>query len=149
MVTEKTKSLRLKIWRPCRWERDVLDLSKSGPADGDHFLECIYSWEPSEDPWGGIPDVQDTQALQENLCDRFAPENNPKQRSISDLVESLKKIDQILCDNNKAVWSDSEETLPDERGVNLRIHRLLAFRNHLKWICDTFADIPGISVTLR
>ncbi len=57
-----TSVLRLRVWRPCRWEREYLDVNKQRPAEVTSFQECIYSWEPFSNLSDSIIHIEPTES---------------------------------------------------------------------------------------
>lgn len=150
MVTNRPSPLfKLTVWRPCRWEREYLDL-RGGLADRTSYQESIYSWETSEDPYGAIADVGQSRHVQESLR-QFEPGQPPSERSIEKLREAITAIDGALTATDDSAWSDSQgrERLLDGDTLLLRQHKLLALYHHLQWVCDTFASVPDANITIR
>ncbi len=64
----------------------------------------------------------------------------------------IKALDNIIKDKNGSDWVYSQKEwrqLPDGESLNLREHPLLALRQHLQWVYDTFKSIPHVNVTFR
>jgi hypothetical protein len=142
-------TLRVNVWRPCRWDRDYMD--QQGPIDTRVIQECLYAWEPYEDVFGSISSPDRTTQLREALLERFAPLNSPEARDFTHLAAAIELIDQILAGEDESMWADSEarQAVSMNESINLRQHRLLAFRHHLQWIFDTFQHVLGVNLTVR
>jgi hypothetical protein len=150
MSNENISPLRLCVWLPCRWEREYFDITKRHPAEVTSFQECIYSWEPNGDPFSSVTSSEQLQRLREVL-ENFAPENTPSERGIENLKNALKVMDEILSNTDNSSWGYSEEYGQNANGeqVNLRQHHLLALRQHIQWVSDTFSSVPETNVTIR
>ncbi len=150
-MVNNSSQLRLRVWRPSRWKREYLDTNKNGLADVTSFQECVYSWEPFGDPFGSVTSSEQTQRLQEVLMENFALERPCHERGIENLREAIQVMDEILSGKYDSLWGDSEEfgRLSNGENVNLRQHQLLALRQHIQWVCDTFASVPGVNVSLH
>jgi hypothetical protein len=123
-----------------------MDVKEKGPADASRFLEEAYTWEPAESIWDGLGKA-DTDRLRELLVDGFSPDKLPEERKIENFRSVLEQIERIVAEG-RAEWKDCQQT--DESGdVNLRANLLLSFLHHLRWVCDVFADVPAISITVR
>ncbi|GAX35953.1 hypothetical protein [Nodularia sp. NIES-3585] len=151
MCSNNSSPLRLQVWRSCRWKKEFLDTNKNDLADVTAFQECLYSWEPVEHPFGSITSGEQTQRLTKELIENFSLGIKPEERGIEQFKKVIQVIDDILSHENESAWSDLEEFghLSNYDSVNLRQHRLLALRQHIQWVCDTFANVPDISISLR
>ena len=146
MEDDKVKPFRITFWRPSRWERALLDIEEGGPADVSRFLEEAYTWEPAESIWDSLVKA-DTDRMRELLVEGFSPDKPLEKREIRSFRSVLEEIERIVADG-RAEWKDCQQT--DESGdVNLRANLLLSFLHHLTWICNVFADVPGISITVH
>jgi hypothetical protein len=60
-------------------------------------------------------------------------------------------IDEILSNKDESSWSDSEESrqLLNSESINLRQHQLLALRQHIQWVYDTFVNVIDVNVSLH
>ncbi len=141
----------MSIWRSCRWEKEYFDTSTNNLADVNSFQECFYSWEPFGDPFGSIINIEKTQRLREVLMEKFSLEQPPDQRRIENLQDVLQVMDEILAIEDDSSWSDSEDIRPlsKSENVNLRQHQLLALRQHIQWVYDTFIHVPDINVSFK
>ncbi|MUG97090.1 hypothetical protein F7734_34040 [Scytonema sp. UIC 10036] len=151
MSSNSSSQLQLRVWQSCRWRREYLDTNKNGLADITSFQECIYLWEPFSDPFGSVIGTELTQQLREVLIENFALARPPHERGIENLKKAIEVMDTILSSKNDSSWGDSEEFgyLSNGGNVNLRQHHLLALRQHIQWIYDTFVGVPGVNVSLR
>lgn len=142
--------MRLRVWRPYRLEKEYLDTNKNALVDVTSFQECLYSWEPFGDPFGSVTSSEQTQRLREELMEKFAPERPVDERGIENLKNAIKVMDYILSSKDNSSWGDSEDVgyLSNGENVNLRQHQLLALRQHIQWVCDTFVNVPGVNVSL-
>jgi len=151
-MMRESPNLRLSVWRPVRWSGRYLDVVKGKPADMSLFHEQIYSWEMQESPFDGIENAEKAESMRTALFDGFGLEKSPSQRGIEVLENVLSLLDGMLA-GGASSWTDStqEQELPDKQQspVCIRQQRLLALRCRLKWICDTFRDVPKASITLR
>lgn len=129
-----------------------MDMNQGRSVDRTSFQESIYSWEPAESPLDSITSTEFTQPLQD-VMEQFSPEPelSPSKRSVAELRKVIQTIDGILANAEGAAWGESESSrrLPNGESVNLWQHRLLALRQHLQWVCDTFSSVPGANITLR
>jgi len=150
MATLQALAFRLSVWRPVRWSDEFLDTREGRPADTAAFHESIYSWDLMDNPVDAIQDLDQSGMIEKEIFQQFAPEQPPQNRQIQKLHEKLEILDNILTDHG-AAWMDSAHSATSESGaeINLRMNRLLAFRQALQWVCDTFRDVPQASVTLR
>jgi hypothetical protein len=143
--------LQLRVWRPCRWEREYLDVNKQRPAEVASFQECIYSWEPFSNLLDSITHTEQTETLGEVL-ENFAPTHSPEKRKVEKLKMVIEALDNIIKDKDGSNWIDSQRELkqsPEGESLNLREHPLLALRQHIQWVYDTFKSIPHVNVTFR
>lgn len=88
-------SIHFRVWRPCRWEREYLDVDKHRPADITSFQECIYSWEPFSNIFDSITNSEPAEALKRSLLEDFAPTYSPDKRGIDNLSKVINNIDNI------------------------------------------------------
>jgi hypothetical protein len=143
-------SIHFRVWRPCRWEREYLDVNKHRPADITSFQECIYSWEPFSNIFDSITNSESAETLKISLLEDFAPAHPPGERVVEKLSKVINNIDDIL--QNGSDWTESQKEfrpLSDGKSLNLREHQLLALRQHIQWVYDTFKSIPYVNVTFR
>ncbi|MBD2279940.1 hypothetical protein [Aphanizomenon flos-aquae] len=150
MISNSSSPLRLRIWRPCRWNKEYLDTKDNSLADMGAYQECLYSWEPFGDPFGSVTSSEQTQRLREELMEKFALAKPVQERGIKQFKQVISVIDEILSNKDESSWSDSEESrqLSNGESINLRQHQLLALRQHIQWVCDTFANVPDVNVSL-
>ncbi|MBD2516025.1 hypothetical protein H6G93_13575 [Nostoc sp. FACHB-973] len=150
MIGNNSSPLKLTIWQPCRWEKKYLDTNTNTLVDPTFYQQQIYSWEPSEHPFDSVTSSEQTQRLREELIEKFTLGIKPEKRGIEQFKQVIQVIDEILS-NDESSWSDSEETRPlsNSDTVNLRQHQLLALRQHIQWVCDTFANVPDVNVSLH
>lgn len=146
MEADRTSLLRITFWRPSRWRRKLLDVKERSPADESRFLEEAYTWEPAESIWDAV-EKTDTERLRELLLEGFSPNKPPEARDIHILRNVLEQIEAIAT-AGRAEWKDCQQ-LDEDGNTNLRANLLLSFLHHLTWLCDVFADVPGISITVR
>ena len=144
--------LQLRVWRPCRWEREYLDVNKQRPAEVTSFQECIYSWEPFSTLSDSIIYTTERTETLRKVLEDFAPTHSPEQREIGKLKMVITALDNIIKDKDSSNWITSQKELkqsPEEESLNLREHPLLALRQHLQWVYDTFKSIPHVNITFR
>lgn len=146
----ETPSLRLRVWRPTRWEREHFDHGRRGPADPADFGECVYVWAPTDDVFDGIADEKDRRELHASLG-LLDPDRSHEERAVSKLAAIIETIDCILERAGSAVWSPSQISVAtsDLDRLNLRQNRLRTLRHQLQWVLDVFASAPNASVTVR
>lgn len=151
MISNISSSLRLNIWRSCRWRKQYLDTRNNGIADVTSYQECLYSWEPFGDPFSSLTNSEQTQRLREELIEKFSLENPFSERGIENLQQAIQVINEILSKDGESSWGDSEETrsLSNGDNINLRQHQLLALSQHLQWVCDTFVNVPSVNVSFH
>jgi hypothetical protein len=142
-------SLKLNVWRPCRWEREYLNLENRGIALPDSFQECLYVWEACENPRDALTKPRDSDRFQE-VMELFLPEKTPLERSIAKLSCVCELLDDLLS-LDEDIWMESAMniTVFHENTITLRQNRLLAFRHQIQWVYDTFLTVPQANVTLR
>lgn len=69
-------------------------------------------------------------------------------RKMKSLVDSLQQYLDNDASNRR--WQDWEQpTEEDNLDSVYRTQPLLSFLQHLKWLCEVYQDVPGISVTIR
>lgn len=126
-----------------------MDVDKKAPASIDSFQECIYSWELLEDPFAAATPEQ-TEEIRK-IFSNFAPDKSPHERELQVLKGCIQTFDEVLKTSDNFSWSESQSfiRLQDGDVINFRQHRLLALRQHLQWIYDSFGDVPGANLTLR
>ncbi|MTJ48256.1 hypothetical protein [Dolichospermum sp. UHCC 0259] len=151
MISNSSSPLRLRIWRPCRWNKEYLDTKDNSLADMGAYQECLYSWEPFGDPFGSVTSSEQTQRLREELMEKFALAKPVQERGIEQFKQVIIVIDEILSNKYESSWSDSEESrqLFNGESINLRQHQLLALRQHIQWVCDTFVNVPDVNVSFQ
>jgi hypothetical protein len=151
MISNISSPLRLRIWRPCRWNKEYLDTKDNSLADMGTYQECLYSWEPFGDPFGSVTSSEQTQRLREELMEKFALAKPLQERGIEQLKQVISVIDEILSNKYESSWSDSEESrqLSNGESINLRQHQLLALGQHIQWVCDTFVNVPDANVSFH
>ena len=104
-------------------------------------------WQTREDPFAGVADDESRRKLRELLIERFAAAKPPSERRFSRLTDFIVEATrQIEADG--AEWTVSQEA-GDDDDQPVRLNTLLAVRNHLDWLCQTFAEQPGVSVLIR
>ena len=152
MQPHELPDIRLSVWRPLRWSRQYLDVKQGEPADLSSFHEQIYHWEMQESLFDAIEDPTKAEEIRSELIDTFLPIKDPSERGIKTLEGAVRLLDKIF-DSGTSSWTDSgqEREYPDndKLPVCIRQQRLIAFRWRLQWVCDTFCDVPGASITLR
>ncbi len=150
MTITQAPAFRLSVWRPVRWSDEFLDTREGRPANAAAFHESIYSWILIDNPVDAIQDRDQSDVLEKEILQQFAPEQPPQDRGIEKLHKKLEILDNILTTHG-ATWMDSAHSVTSEPDaeINLRMNRLLAFRQALQWVCDTFRDVPQANVTLR
>lgn len=150
MNSNSSSPLKLVVWQPCRWKKKYLDTNTNALVEPTFYQEQIYSWQPFGDPFGSITSSEQTQRLREELIEKFTLARKPEKRGIEQFKQVIHVIDEILS-NDESSWSDSEEfgRLSNGDSINLRQHQLLALRQHIQWVCDTFVNVPNVNVSLH
>lgn len=150
MTSVTLPTFNLRIWRPCRWDREYLDTATRGPAIAEHFQECLYSWSPPNSPFDCISDPDATERLRNALLDTFAPSNPSSERGLDAVATVITLIDEILEHESASSWAELAHTTRTTAGeqLQLRQHPLLALRHHLQWLFDTFKHAPSTSITI-
>lgn len=130
--------------------KKYLDINTNALVEPTFYQEEIYSWEPFGDPFGSVTSSEQTQRLREELIEKFTLVIKPERRGIEQFKQVIQVIDEIVS-NNESSWSDLEELgrLSNSDSVNLRQHQLLALRQHIQWVCDTFVNVPDVNVSLH
>ena len=151
IMNNSSSSLRIRVWRPCRWNKEYLDTNDNSLADMGAYQECLYSWEPFGDPFGSVTSSEQTQRLREELIEKFALAKPLQERGIEQFKQVINVIDEILSNKDESSWSDSEESRQLSKGesINLRQHQLLALRQHIQWVYDTFVNVIDVNVSLH
>ena len=113
--------------------------------------EQLYSWEPSEDIWGSLIDVEQTRRARTVLVEAFDPSLPVRERSIGHLEKSLLVLKEILDIPTATAWSECSQTdeSSQETQNNLRANTILLLYRHLEWLWNIFRHVPGASVTVR
>jgi hypothetical protein len=154
MAPTDPPAVRLTVWRPVRWSRRLLDAKEGRPVDPSCYHESVYRWDMQENPLDAVTDPALSQKIDECLFQGFQPERSPEERSI-DILEAKASVLDDEVRSSAGLWMSSEQRCPsragadDDAAVCLRQNRLLAFRQVLQWVCDTFRSVPGACVTLR
>ncbi|MBN3889414.1 MULTISPECIES: hypothetical protein [unclassified Nostoc] len=150
MSSNSSSPLKVVLWQPCRWGKKYLDTNTNALVEPTFYQEEIYSWEPFGDPFGSVTSSEQTQRLREELIEKFTLVIKPEKRGIEQFKQVIQVIDEILS-NDQSSWSDLEELgrLSNSDSVNLRQHQLLALRQHIQWVCDTFVNVPNVNVSLH
>ena len=148
--SNSSSPLKLVVWQPCRWEKKYLDTNTNALVEPTFYQDPIYSWEPFGDPFGSVTSSEQTQRLREELIEKFTLATKPEKRGIEQFKQVIQVIDEILS-NEESSWSDLEELgrLSNSDSVNLRQHQLLALRQHIQWVCDTFVNVPDVNMSLH
>ena len=148
MEADRTIQFQITFLRPSRWRCKLLDVDERSLADESRFLflEEAYIWEPAESIWDAV-EKTDTDQLRELLLEGFSPDNKPEDRGIHAFRNILEQIKVIVVEG-RAEWKLCQQ-LDEDGDVNLRANLLLSFLHHLTWLCDVFADVPGVSITVR
>ena len=97
-----------------------------------------------------INDSNQAEKLKEVLLENFAPIHSPEKREVKKLKMVIETLDDII--KNGSNWVDSQRELrqfSEGKSLNLREHPLLAFRQHIQWVYDTFKNIPHVNITFR
>ena len=116
--------LQLRVWRPCRWEREYLDVNKQRPAEVTSFQECIYSWEPFSNLLDSITHIEQTETLREKL-ETFTPTYSPEKREIENLKGVLGRINQEACHCYQQL--KRQDCVCREKPSRRRSHNLVSF----------------------
>lgn len=113
--------------------------------------EQVYSWEPQEDIWGSLIDVEQTRRARAALVEAFDPSRPASDRSIAHLQKALDLLKDVLQLPNATAWSECSEAVKvlGEDQINLRANTILLLLRHLEWIWSIFKHVPGASVTVR
>jgi len=146
--------LRLKVWRPSRRDKEYMATDNEGPVELASLDECLYTWESSEDLFGSVIDQDQTERIREVLMTTFRPDKPIEERGVNRLDAVVRVMDEILVDNGydrRGSWLTSGHVgrSPAGEEVNLRQQGLLALRQHIQWVHDTFVHVPDAHVTLR
>jgi hypothetical protein len=98
-----------------------------------------------------VTSSEQTQRLREELMEKFALAKPLQERGIEQFKQVINVIDEILSNKYESSWSDSEESrqLFNGESINLRQHQLLALRQHIQWVCDTFINVPDVNVSFQ
>jgi hypothetical protein len=120
MISNSSSPLRLRIWRPCRWNKEYLDTKDNSLADMGAYQECLYSWEPFGDPFGSVTSSEQTQRLREELMEKFALAKPVQERGIKQFKQVISVIDEILSNKDESSWSDSEESRQLSNGESIK-----------------------------
>jgi hypothetical protein len=150
-MSETQISFRLQVWQNSRLKGVYIDSNSGKPVDMSVVYSPVYSWESPYDILASVADRERIDQLREALFDTFSIERTHQERNIKQVTNTLKLLDEVLSIPEQSSWMDAEETtlLANEERVNLRYHPLLAFREHLQWIYDTFSNMPDTSITIR
>lgn len=144
-------SLQLCVWRPSRFQHSHMNVENGFYMDGSLFHEQIYKWETKEDILGAVTNSDLTENLRIVLIDHFNPANSFELRRIKYLENSLRVMDELLSDKSFSDWGDVIDTrrIVTNEPLHLRQHKLLALRQHIQWIYDTFSLVPDANITIR
>ncbi|MEH1814814.1 MAG: hypothetical protein V7K26_24920 [Nostoc sp.] len=150
MSSNSSSPLKIVLWQPCCWGKKYLDTNTNALVEPTFYQQEIYSWEPFGDPFGSVTSSEQTQRLREELIESFTLVIKPEKRGIEQFKKVIQVIDEILS-NGESSWSDLEELgrLSNSDSVNLRQHQLLALRQHIQWVCDTFINVPDVNVSVH
>ena len=85
------------------------------------------------------------------LSEYFAPDLDPKKRSIDQFAKVIAELILALRASKLDRWTPSTEKVSQDQtqDENLRVDGPLALLNHLLWLTRVFAHVPGASVTIR
>ncbi len=112
----------------------------------DYLGEEIYRWASEIDVWGGITNEDVRRELQE-LVRSFDGSSQAREQGMTHLeklaerLEEIAKVDELWI----ATPFDSTDDVSGDTSA-LRIAPTLAFANHLRWMCETFANTPELVV---
>jgi hypothetical protein len=162
------RTFRLVILRPLRSDRNLhycqprstpAESAQTGPVQlvipagfqRELLHEEVYSWSPSEDVWGGLPDEVLRTKLKELLYGTFHPETPRERRSVEALEVVLQELEGAVKGLVEEGWMDCDQTVEDNESDEacLRAFPALALMHQLRWILETFRDVPELSVTVR
>ena len=145
MQYDDEKPFQITFWRPIKWERNLLDLEKRDMVEISRFCEEAYIWTPAANVLDSITDYDAREKLNEMLVVRFSPDKPVDERKVNDLQNVLIFIKELIA-GKKSEWSSCSQKYDDSL---IQANLLLSFLNHVEWICDIFANVPGISITIR
>jgi len=147
MEADRVRPFQITFLRPSSWERDLFDVEEKASVEPGRFREEVYTWEPAESIWDSIQDANVTDHLRELLVEGFSPDRSDDERSLEALQNVLEEIRKVIAEK-KAGWKTCQQT-DDDGDFNLQANLLLSFLHHLTWVCNVFADVPGISIIVR
>jgi hypothetical protein len=150
-------TLELSLWRPGRFSRAVIlhaDGADSEGASGtplhDRLYEQIYSWKLREDIWGVVVDSTRAELLL-RLIDPFRFSIDPRSRTLAKLVECTSYIRELLVSGEGRAWLASMDFGEGDFADTfaLQIPPLVSLLQQLEWVCETFCEVPGVTVMVR
>ena len=150
-MVETSVKFRISVWRDFNPKRTVVGHSLNNQERGlmfpDNLQEEVYSWQTSEDPFGGVADVTVRDQLRSHLFDHLEPSRPPSERKLTVLAEFITSAEKALS-AGYTEWTTSQASATEDELAD-KVDSLLALTLHLKWLSSCFADRPGISVSVR
>ena len=152
MSGESSIKLKLSVWRDFVPSKSLVLRAASGAdqqisVDSDIQQE-IFCWHMREDPFGGVLDANVRVRLHELLIERFEASKPPSQRHFQAINDFLKEAMTVI-DANQAEWTVSQDSPADDEDAPRRLNPLLGLVLHIKWLSESFAGQPGVSVSIR
>lgn len=153
MISESSVKLKLSVWRDFIPSRALVmhkgheDDHQVLTADSDLQQE-VYCWQMREDPFDGVSEEAVRLKLRELLFDRFDASLPPSERRFSRIQAFIDAASSAI-DNGEAEWTISQDAPVDDEDNPYRLNPLLALKLHLQWLSGSFAEQPGISVSIR
>jgi hypothetical protein len=138
---------QITFWRSIHWERRLLDGKEGGLAEQERFLEEIYTWSPASSIWDVIIDKDVTEQLRASLLEGFSPDKLPSERKIEHFRGILEDIEKIIK-SKQTDWGKINQPIDNGEDDVLSANSVLSFLHHLTWLCNIFADVPEISITI-
>jgi hypothetical protein len=156
-------TLRLSVWSPLRHPRQLQYLATAGRGSApeprrdellfshERLAEEVYSWAPDENVWGGFKDENVREQLRQEFLTSFNPSLPPGRRTLRKFAEFTASMQAVLSKEGVAEWMDSTHAIEESPGgeILFRLSPTLAFIIHLRWVLDTFRNVPELSITVR
>jgi hypothetical protein len=143
-------TIRMDVWRPMSHLR-ALHYVGDAAFDKDSLHEHIYTWAPDDDIWGGISDEAVRADLRIQLTSTFAPHEPLDKRRVDKLHAVVKHLSEIARDPGSNQWMSSSSTTSGGGvdSIALRLAPTLALLHRVRWIVETFKDVPDATITVR
>jgi hypothetical protein len=156
-------ALRLSVWNPLRHSRELQYLANAeGESESqvdknemvftsERLAEEMYSWSPEVDIWNGLLNEEVRENLRREFLQAFSASLPPANRGLDKLAKIIAQIEAILADDQTSAWMNTTRPIDDSPGGEtlFRVSPTLGFVIHLRWIFETFRDVPGLSITVR